>query len=77
MAEIDRVNAGRFEWVGEIGRPVPRPTRQQEVPPEVWPGKMTDLESLERNAEAFRREERRKAMAAFFRMLARAFFRRG
>lgn len=76
MAEIDSLKTGRYEWVGEIGKTAARPKRHEEVPTEVWPGKMTDLASLERNAEAFRSEERRKAMVGFFKGLAKVVFRR-
>jgi hypothetical protein len=76
MAEIDTLRAGRHEWVGEIGRPVVRPTRPDDIPVDVWPGKRTDLASLERNAEAWRREERRQAMRVFFKLLFRRMFRR-
>lgn len=75
MSEIDTIRAERFEWIGEVGtKSVLRramPDELADVPPDVWPGRWTDIESLERNAEAFRREERRKAVAAFFRMLFR------
>jgi hypothetical protein len=36
MAEIDTLRAGRHEWVGEIGRPVVRPTRPDDIPVDVF-----------------------------------------
>lgn len=76
MSEIDMIRADRFEWIGEVGtkRAVQRqamPDDLTDIPPDVWPGKWTDIDSLERNAEAFRRAERRKAFRAFMRMLFR------
>ena len=76
MSEIDMIRADRFEWVGEVGtkRAVQRqamPDDLMDIPPDVWPGRWTDIDSLERNAEAFRRDERRKAFRAFMRMLFR------
>ncbi|MCD2174047.1 hypothetical protein [Rhizobium sp. C4] len=71
MAEIDSYRAGRFELVGEIEAPRRRSHREVEVPSAIWPGTRSDMASLERNAEEWRREERRQAVIAFMRRLFR------
>ncbi|HWU61247.1 MAG TPA: hypothetical protein VN112_04420 [Ensifer sp.] len=71
MAEIDSTRAGSFELMGEIDarhRPV---RRHADVPADIWPGTRSDMASLERNAEEWRREERRRAIAEFIRRLFR------
>lgn len=75
MAEIDSTLAGRFELVGETDAPRRRVRREVEVPADIWPGTQSDMASLERNAEEWRREERRRAVAGFIRRLFR--LRRG
>ncbi|MCD2180031.1 hypothetical protein [Rhizobium sp. C1] len=71
MAEIDSHRAGGLEFLGEIDAPARRIRRDIEVPADIWPGKWTDMESLERNAEEWRREARRRAFVAFMRRLFR------
>lgn len=71
MAEIDSTLAGRFELVGEIDTPRRRTHREIEVPADIWPGTRTDMVSLERNADEWRREERRQAFYGFIRRLFR------
>ncbi len=71
MAEIDSTLAGGFELVGEIDAPQRRAFREREVPVDIWPGTSTDMASLERNAEEWRREERRRALRGFIRRLFR------
>jgi len=71
MAEIDSTLAGRFELVGEIDAPRRRAHRDVEVPQDIWPGTRSDMASLERNAEEWRREERRRAIYGFMRSLFR------
>ncbi len=71
MAEIDSTLAGGFELVGEIDAPKRRAIREVEVPVDIWPGTRTDMVSLERNADEWRRMERRQAVTR----LIRRFFR--
>lgn len=71
MAEIDSTLAGRFELVGEIDAAKRRALREVEVPADIWPGAQSDMASLERNAEEWRREERRQAVKRFIRRLFR------
>lgn len=71
MAEIDSYRAGGFELVGEIDTPRRQAHRRVEVPVDIWPGNCTDMASLERNAEAWRREERRQAIVTYLRRLFR------
>lgn len=71
MAEIDSIRAGRFELVGEIDTPRRRIQRDIEIPADIWPATRTDMASLERNAEEWRREERRRAVVGFIRRLFR------
>ena len=71
MAEIDSTLAGRFELVGEIDAPQRRALREVEVPADIWPGTRSDMASLERNAEEWRREERRRAVMGFIRRMLR------
>ncbi len=71
MAEIDSTLAGGFELVGEIDTPRQRVRRDIEVPADIWPGTYTDMASLERNADEWRREERRRVFYGFIRRLFR------
>lgn len=71
MAEIDSTLAGGFELVGEIDAPKRRALREMEVPVDIWPGTGSDMASLERNAEEWRREERRQAIKGFIRRMFR------
>ncbi|MET3614579.1 hypothetical protein ABID16_002916 [Rhizobium aquaticum] len=71
MAEIDSTLAGRFELLGEIDASPRRELREIEVPTDIWPGTRSDMASLERNAEEWRREERRQAVTGFVRKLFR------
>lgn len=71
MAEIESMRAERFEIVGEIDAPQRRARREIDVPADIWPGRASDMASLERNAEEWRREERRRAVAGFIRRLFR------
>lgn len=71
MAEIDSTLAGRFELVGEIDAPQRGAFREVEVPADIWPGTRSDMASLERNAEEWRREERRQAVMGFIRRMLR------
>ena len=71
MAEIDGYVAGSIELIGEIEAPKLRMRTETDIPVEIWPGKFTDIASLERNAEAWRRLERRRAVALFFKRLLR------
>lgn len=71
MAEIDSTLAGRFELVGEIDARQKRVLRETEVPADIWPGTRSDMASLERNADEWRREERRQAVTRFIRRLFR------
>ncbi|MCO6185012.1 hypothetical protein [Rhizobium sp. L1K21] len=40
---------------------------------DVWPGKLSDIQSLERNAAAFRRQERRRFFRYIGRVIAKPF----
>lgn len=66
MRNFNSYEGPAYEALGEIDSGLIIYTRGERMDiADVWPGKRTDLESLERNAAAFRRQERRR----FFRNL--------
>ncbi len=66
MYKLYDIYGMKYEALGEIDNGLVLHTKAERLDLcDVWPGKRTDMESLERNAAAFRREERRR----FFRQV--------
>lgn len=79
MTEIDTIRGSSFIRAGEIDRS-DLWKGNEGIPPDVWPGRFSDIESLERNAALYREDERRRFFrlvrahpAGFFRQVAVRF----
>lgn len=67
MVNISDSRDLRYEQTGEIDAfKVHLWLRDDVMPPEIWPGKFSDMESLERNALHYERLERRQRLMKLF-----------
>lgn len=63
-----------YDALGELDNGLIIYTRNERMDlADIWPGKRTDLESLERNAAAFHRQERRRFFAKVAKLIAAPF----
>jgi hypothetical protein len=69
MGEIDSYKTSASQPLGEIDMATRDAWAMHPVvPSEIWPGRWTDMESLERNARLYRQEERRKFLSGLFQL---------
>ena len=67
MNSVRVLKTAAREQIGEIDSFRTYPWLRDDVlPPEIWPGKFTDPESLERNARYYRSLERRRLLRKIF-----------
>jgi hypothetical protein len=69
MGEIDSYKASASQPLGEIDMATRDAWAMDPVvPAEIWPGRWTDMESLERNARLYRLDERRRLLSDLFQL---------